>query len=196
MSKKKRFEAEEEFNPYEVDKLSKIPSGIVVIILKYWAAAAAVFFLLIGGLDIGLDFSVIENDDIMAQLDMCFKIIVVIAFGLTVFFNYIIKPIVNLMYNRRNNTYKFNMINMKGFLSLFVHFIYMFSVSFILFFVISFLGSKHLILNLFGSNAGYGIEPFSYGFCFIVVDGIFVLLKNLIWNLYQRYVYYKAIKEA
>ena len=62
MKKKKKAQDDiENLNPYQVDKLSKIPSWIIIAILKYWAAAAAVFFILIGGLDIGIDFSQIED---------------------------------------------------------------------------------------------------------------------------------------
>ena len=42
MSKKEK-RIEEEFDPYKVDKLSKIPSWLIILVLKYWAAAAAVF---------------------------------------------------------------------------------------------------------------------------------------------------------
>ena len=54
--KKKADQSQKELKPYEVDKLSKIPSWIIVIFLKFWAAAAAVFFIAIGGSDIGLDW--------------------------------------------------------------------------------------------------------------------------------------------
>ncbi|MDE6584476.1 MAG: hypothetical protein K2K15_03650, partial [Anaeroplasmataceae bacterium] len=56
MSKRVKVE-EKDVNPYKVDKLSRIPSWIILLILKYWAAAAAVFFMAIGGIGIGFDFS-------------------------------------------------------------------------------------------------------------------------------------------
>lgn len=39
-----------ETNPYKVDKLSRIPSWLIILVLKYWAAAAAVFFMAAVGL--------------------------------------------------------------------------------------------------------------------------------------------------
>ena len=42
-----------DIDPYKVDKLSKIPSWLIILILKYWAAAAAVFFSVIAGPDNG-----------------------------------------------------------------------------------------------------------------------------------------------
>lgn len=196
--KKEALDDIEELNPYQVDKLSKIPSWIIIAILKYWAAAAAVFFILIGGLDIGLDFSQIEdqaNATAQSSLELSFKIIVLITLGLTLIFTYIVRPIVRLLYNRRNNTYRYNMVNWKGFISFILNWIYMSFISFTLFFVVIYLGSKGLIPNLFG-GANYGIEPFSYGLFFIILDTIMVLLKNLILNIYQRIIYRKQIRSA
>ncbi len=199
MKKDKKAQDEiEEFNPYQVDKLSKIPSWIIISILKYWAAAAAVFFILIGGIDIGIDFSVIEDQakaTAESSLNLSFKIIVLITLGLTLIFTYIVRPIVRLLYNRRNNTYRFNMVNNKGIIALVLNWIYMFFISFTIFFVIIYFGYKGWIPNLFGGE-NYGIEPFSYGLFFMILDTIMILLKNLIWNIYQRIKYNRQIKGA
>lgn len=196
MKKKKDFE-NESFNPYEVDKLSKIPSWIVIIFLKYWAAAAAVFFMIIGGLDIGLNFSEIEGEsaDLIQIARISSVIIFAIAFAMAILFTYGVRPIVRLMYNRRNNTYKYNMVNGKGFLPLIYNLIYMYVISFILFFVVTILGSNNLLPNLFGETR-FGLEPFSYGLLFLIIDSIFVLIKNLIINISQRITYKRQIKEA
>ena len=196
MKKKKDFE-NESFNPYEVDKLSKIPSWIVIIFLKYWAAAAAVFFMIIGGLDIGLNFSEIEGEsaDLIQIARFSAVIIFAIAFAMAILFTYGVRPIVRLMYNRRNNTYKYNMVNGKGFLPLIYNLIYMYVISFILFFVGTILGSNNLLPNLFGETR-FGLEPFSYGLLFLIIDSIFVLIKNLIINISQRITYKRQIKEA
>jgi len=200
MKKTKKAEENEieELNPYQVDKLSKIPSWILIGILKYWAAAAAVFFILIGGIDIGIDFSVIEDQakaTAESSLNLSFKIIVLITLGLTLIFTYIVRPIVRLLYNRRNNTYRFNMVNNKGIIALVLNWIYMFFISFTIFFVIIYFGYKGWIPNLFG-GVNYGIEPFSYGLFFMILDTIMILLKNLIWNIYQRIKYNRQIKGA
>ena len=196
MKKKKDFE-NESINPYEVYKLSKIPSWIVIIFLKYWAAAAAVFFMIIGGLDIGLNFSEIEGEsaDLIQVARISSVIVFAIAFAMAILFTYGVRPIVRLMYNRRNNTYKYNMINGKGFLPLIYNLIYMYIISFILFFVVTFLGSKNLLPNLFGETR-FGLEPFSYGLLFLIIDSIFVLIKNLIIKISQRITYKRQIKEA
>ncbi len=200
MKKNKEREVDdvEDLNPYKVDKLSKIPSWITINFLKYWAAAAAVFFILIGGIDIGIDFSEIEdqaNATAQSSLDLSFKIIVLITLGLTLIFTYIVRPIVRLLYSRRNNTYRYNMVNNKGIIALLLNWIYMFFISFTLFFVVIYFGYKGWIPNIFG-GVNYGIEPFSYGLFFLILDTICILIKLLIWNVYQRIKYHRQIKGA
>lgn len=184
-----------ELNPYNLDRFSKVPTWLIVLLLKYWAAAAAVFFIAIGGVDIGFDFSQTATDDPYANMAISILLMFLIGFFLALFMNYIIRWIVRLMYNRRNNTYKYNMVNCKGFKSFLLCLPYCMLISVILFFVVSFLSSKGWVIDFFGSTGGSGIEPFTYGLCFIVVDGIFLLIKNLVINIYDRYKYYKQIKE-
>jgi hypothetical protein len=183
-------------NPYEVDKLSKIPSWLIVILLKYWAAAAAVYFSLIGGMELGLDFSQWEDStDLALRFSQDITVIIVLAFALAIVLNYICKPIIRLMYNRRNNTYKFNMINSKGIVFFFITMLYTLLLSTILYIVTLFLSANGLVLDLFGTTANTGIEPFTYALCFIIIDGIFILAKNGIQLLIKKHRYKKQIQE-
>ncbi len=195
MSKKANQDDIENLNPYEVDKLSKIPAWLIIILLKYWAAAAAVFFMTIGGLDIGIDVSTVETDNLGYNLNVSFMIIVLIALGMAILSNYAIKQIVFMMHNRRRNTFRYNIINFRGFSALLAYLVYMFVVSVILYFLVNYLGWKGLVLNPFAVTDGYGIEPFTYGLCFIIVDGIFVSIKDLIIMIYQRVKYKKQMSD-
>ena len=183
-------------NPYELDKLSKIPSWLIIIFLKYWAAAAAVYFGLIGGISIGLDFSNWDDPtnlaDKFAQDEI---IILILAFALCLVMNYIVKPIVRLMYNRRNNTYKLNMVNGKGFVFLFVTFFYTLILSILLYFITNILSYYGLVLDLFGTTGSVGIDPFTYALCFLAVDSIFVATKNGINGLINRIKYKRLLEE-
>ncbi len=181
-------------NPYETDKLSKVPAWLVIIFLKYWAAAAAVFFMIIGGLDIGIDFTSYEGATAQEVLGVSFQIIVLIALAMAVLFNYVIKQIVFMMHNRRRNTFKYNIINFRGFSAFLAYLVYMFIVSFILYFVTVFLSSRGWVFNSFGKSSS-GIEPFTYGLCFIVVDGVFVVIKDIAVMIYQYIVYKKQLKD-
>ena len=193
---KKRVEDEfQGQRPYQVDKLSKVPSWLVILILKFWAAAAAVFFSVIGGIDIGLDFGNIDGD-VAAVLAANIASVVFIGLFLAVFMNYIVRPFVRMMYNSRDNTYRYNMVNLKGIVSLPVALGYNMLLSVILYFVTIFLSAHGLVLDLFGTTGGTGIEPFTYAFCYIVVDFIFLFIKNLCIDLYQKYRYNKDMQEV
>lgn len=191
MSKKKK-ENIDEFNPYEVDKLSKIPSWLIIFVLKFWAAAAAVFFTIIGGIDIGIDFSKDNFNNVIAAINKSEQIIVIIGFTISILLNYAVKQVVILLNNRRNNTYKYNLINQTGLLGFFLHLLYGIVVSFVLFFAISFLGYKGWVINLFGTSE-YGIEPFTYGLCFIIIDILCVIIKNIVCDIVERIKYKRQL---
>lgn len=193
MKKNKKEDLNQEIDPYKVDKLSKVPSWIIIFFIKFWAAAAAVFFIVNGGTDLGFDFSSGNMSNYAEVLGKSFVIIILIALFLALFQTYIVRPIVRLMYNRRNNTFKYNLINVKGFKSFLFSFLYMLFVSFVLYFVTLILGKYGLILDPFGTTGGVGIEPFTYGLCFLVLDSICLGVKNLIINLKARIVYKKQI---
>lgn len=193
MSKRVKVD-EKDINPYKVDKLSKIPSWIILLILKYWAAAAAVFFMAIGGIGIGFDFSQGNLTDPYAAMADSIVLVIMIGLALALFNNYMIRPVVNLMYNRRNNTKIYNMVNFKGMKSFLIALPYYLSLSIVMFFVISFLSAKGLILDLFGTTKGIGIEPFSYALYFIILDYICLAIKYLIIYIYKRVKYKKQME--
>lgn len=183
-----------EINPYEVDKLSKVPSWLIILFLKYWAAAAAVFFGLIGGIDIGISFEQSSTTDPFAIMATDFVVVIFLALILTIFINYPIRLITRLLYNRRNNTYKYNMVNTKGFKSFIICLGYILVVSVILYLITLFLSIHGWVLDLFGTTGGSGVEPFTYAFCFIIVDSIFLIFKYFISNIYQRVKYKRLIQ--
>lgn len=86
------------------------------------------------------------------------------------------------------------MINFKGFLSFLVSLAYYMLLSLIMYFVINLLSSKGLILDLFGTTKGIGIEPFSYALYFIIIDYIFVYIKNLIIYITKRIRYKRQME--
>lgn len=67
-------------------------------------------------------------------------------------------------------------------------------LSLIMYFVINLLSSKGLILDLFGTTKGIGIEPFSYALYFIIIDYIFVYIKNLIIYITKRIRYKRQME--
>ena len=180
-------------NPYELDKFSKIPSWIKIFFLKYWAAAAAVFFFLIS--NFLLDFTEFEDagKKVGTNFALDFTVILFLCLGLTLFFTYIVRPIVRFMFNRQDNTFKYNMVNVRGLWALPINFAYMFIVS-ILIYPMQFIFTVKwgINTNLFGQAAG--IDPFTYGLMFLIVDTIFISIKNFIIMIYQRISYKKQIQ--
>ena len=196
---KKEVQDINDVDPYKVDKLSKVPSWLIVLILKYWAAAAAIYF-------IGMDTFIInwsESDSVKLASDvdvMLYEIsqamILTILFGLflAIFSNYIVRPFVRMMYNRRNNTYRYNMINVRGFKSFLLSLLYNMPLSFLLTVIVVWMGYYGLVLDPFGTTGGTGVEPFSYALVYIIVDAFFVLIKDIIVNIYQRAKYNRQMR--
>ena len=192
--KKKKTNTDEEIEIEEEPGsfFQKIPSWILITIVKYWAAAAAVFFIIIGGLDVGLDFSTASEDPAVI-LNISGSIILLIALFSALFQNYVTKLFAKILYSRRNNTKRFVVYNQKGFTAFIFYLGYCFLLGFALFFIIIFLGSKGLIFDPFGTTGGSGIEPFSYALLYIVLDAIVIIIKNTVINIYQRIKYNKQM---
>lgn len=184
----------DEINPYQVDKFSRIPNGLIITFLKFWAAAAAVFFILIGGRDLGLDFSKPLADG-YAEMTRTIIAIILVSLFLAILLNYGVKHLAHLMHSRRNNAKRWMIFNQKGFLTFLVYLVYSFMCMILTFLVVAFLGS-HKLIPSFLENAGSGIEPFSFGLIFIVIDGLFLLVKNYTFKLIKVLRYRKRIQEA
>jgi hypothetical protein len=108
--------------------------------------------------------------------------------------NYIVKPVVHMFNSSKDDTYRTLMVNQKGIVSFFIALGYNMLLSILLYIVTVFLGSKGLILNLFGGT-NYGIEPFTYGLCYLLVDLLFLTIKNLIVYAKIKIEYNTQMKE-
>lgn len=180
--KKENFN--QEANPYKYDKLAKIPSWIKIFLLKYWAAGAA-FFL--GGMG---SSGFIEPGTIAGGEKMLVFFILLLA----IMMEYLIKHLIFLMKNSKNNTFKYNMVNKKGVLSFLLNLVY----AGVCALPIMFLGSWLVYLdvndifhmpNIFGDSYGWGLDPFFVGFIYILEDALFVSIKNLIVYIHTRRKY-------
>lgn len=191
--RKNKENSEEIINPYEVDKLSKIPSWVIIIFLKYWAAAAA-SFLLFGLQSLGIMVTSSAQTDEVAQVETTVKILVMLTLFTAVLMNYVVRVVVRLLYNRRNNTYRYNLINCKGFKSFILALLYSAVVTTIMFFITYWLSSIHAVFDPFGTTGGIGIEPFTYGLWYMIVDSVFVIAKDLILEIRLRTIYKRQIQ--
>ena len=128
--------------------------------------------------------------------EMSQAVLLTILFGLflALFTNYIVRPFVRMMYNRRNNTYLYNMVNVKGFKSFFLSLLYNMPLSFLLTVIVVWMGYYGLVLDPFGTTGGTGVEPFSYALVYIIVDAFCVFIKDVIVNLHQRAKYKRQMR--
>ena len=193
--KKKKTNTNEEIEIEELpgSKLSKIPSWILITIVKYWAAAAAVFFIIIGGSDVGFDFTAVYEDP-RQILYVSGTIIILIALFMALFKNYVTKLLARSLYSRRDNTRRYVVYNQKGFSAFIFYLAYCFLMSLALFFVVTFFGYKGWIFDPFGTTGGLGIEPFSYALFYVVIDTVIIIIKNTVINIYNRIKYHKQMK--
>lgn len=173
---KKKEELNKSQNPYKTDKLAKVPSWLKILLLKFWVAAATFFFF-------GVANELIDATSGNAA-DLYF---VFISFGMGLMNEFITKNLVRYMKNSMDNTFHYNMVNKKGTLSLFLNIGYGFITVLPIMFISSFLASKGLILNLFGAEGLGGIEPITDGLIYIVVDFIYMVIKNGSINIYKRF---------
>jgi len=170
-----------EFNPYAADKLSLVPSWIKILFLKYWVAAATFYFF-----GIGNPLIIVQGEkyDGIVALEPYYLFL---SLGLAIFTEYIVKNIVRMMHNDRDDTYRYNLINAKGVLSFFLNLIYSFLIMIPMILILIFLASHNLVfdtLNETGSKAA--IEPFTAGFVYLALDSAVVWIKNLIIYLYKQ----------
>ena len=188
--KKKVKDENMDINPYEVDKLSKVPSWLKLLLLKYWAAAAA-SFLLFGVAELGMK---VYDDTLEGAARVSIQLVVMLGLFLAILMNYVLRPMTRLMYNRRDNTYRYNLINFKGLKSFLVALVYNLAISILICIIIVDVLSPHgLVFDPFGTTGGIGIEPFTVGFIYLFIDGIVLIIKGLIIRIYQRSKYNKQL---
>ncbi len=178
-----------EFNPYASDKLAIVPSWIKVLFLKYWVAAATFYFFGVANPLISLQG---EDFDLVNTFEPYYLFL---SLGLALFTEYITKNFIKFMKNDRDDTTRFNLINQKGVVSLFLNLAYAFAIMIPMILILVVLASHNLVfdtLNCQGNMAA--IEPFTAGFVYIVLDAIAVSIKNLILYLYKQ-AKFKIIEE-
>lgn len=184
MKKHGEFDANKDLDPYKSDKFSKIPSWIKILLLKFWVAGATFFFF-------GIANPLVDPASDLAP-ELYF---ICISLGMGLFTEYITKNIVRHMKNSRDNTYYYNMINRKGILSLVLNILYGFLTVFPIVYISGFLASKGLMLNFFGGGSS-GIEPIENGIMYLIVDFIFLFIKNASVNAYKKHKFQKEEKIA
>jgi len=184
-------------NAYKQDKLGKIPSWLKILFLKYWVAGAAFYFFGMGGAMLWYKEAKDASSaaDVLAAMNATtFYLWLVLGAGLGFFNEFITKTIVRFMRTNADDTYRFNLINLKGSKSLFLNLFYALGVVFLTMVIeVNILIPHKLVFDPL-KMTDEGIEPFSYALLFIILDYIFIGIKNLIIYIYKRQRYHINLK--
>ncbi len=153
-------------NPYSIDKLHKIPFWVKVLVLKYWFYGAINFFMLMG---IGGGISGNSNWQWLA-----------ICCGLIggAFYDLVINKIIMLWETDKHEGQYYSMIISKKYYAMLINIAYFVVLFIVVYIVQNLLGIFcHDILKW---SYTPGQEPFSFGLIVLIIDGLFLGLKNII----------------
>lgn len=160
-------------------KLEKIPSWIKVFLLKYWVAGAAFYFFGMGGAFI---WNRNPDDFDLSTIRLC----AFLGLGLAIMMEYIAKPIIRLMRTSIDDTYRYNLINLRGMKSFFLNLLYGMVLSTLAMAIAVFLMRLGVNFDPLKVTEYGGVEPFSMGLIYLLLDIISVLIKNASISTYKR----------
>jgi len=167
MLNQKNKKENDELNPYDIDKMAKIPASWKISFMKFWLAGAC-FLLAFYGL--GVNFSFLDR---------------VVVFGLLLILGieYITNTIIIWMNRPESNTLKHlpHEVNRKSVLSFFATALYVLvMISSIHYFIIfwTWLGFKTMGEVVSEATA----DPITFGFLFLIFDYIWISVRKFIKN--------------
>lgn len=161
---------EKEFDPYKVDKLSRVPAWLKAIFIKWWFAGAVCYFIMMGT---GLK-------------DLDGIIVTGVVLGVVV--DVLVNPVFSYMQSDRREYDKYIMLPFpfKKFWTFFVNIIYYVVVLIVVNYC--YLGLNLLCNAIAGTELLYyvGVEPLLFGTFCLIVDMAFIGIKDLIVFLVRR----------
>lgn len=158
------------------NKTSKIPSWVKILLLKYWVAGAAFYFFGMGGSFVWEA----STDESMNTITL----VIFLSLGYGLALEYIQKPIVRLMRTNTDDTYYYNLINLKGTISFFAHLLYSFVLTISVISFVMFLDRHGIFFDPLNMTDGY--EPLSLAFVYVVFDFVCLFIKNSIISIYKH----------
>lgn len=163
-----------DFDPYKIDKLSRIPAWVKAIFIKWWFAGAVCYFVLMG---LGRYVT-----DPLDQLILSGAV-------LGIFTDLFVNPIFKYMEssNKEYNAYMMFPFPFKQFWTFFTNIIYYIIVGIVVMYLYS--GINQLFVLWFNKYDGFvslGVEPLLYGTFCVIVDMAFIGIKDLIVFLVKR----------
>ena len=107
-----------------------------------------------------------------------------LTLGYALISEYIVKQIVRLMRTSRDDTYYYNIINIKGALSFFAYLGYSILIILPTMAFFGFLAAKGISLNFWTLTDG--VDPFLFALMAVFLDFIYLFIKNAICNFIKK----------
>jgi hypothetical protein len=164
---------QKQFDPYKIDKLSRIPTWIKAIFIKFWFAGAVCYFIIWG-----------LSNYITDALDL----IVFCGLVMGVVVDVLVNPLFRFMESDRKeyNPYMLFPFPFKAFWTFFTNIIYYILVLAIV--NLAYTGINELINLIAGTEnlINVGIEPLLFGVLVTIVDMFFIGIKDLVVFIVKR----------
>lgn len=174
---------ENEFDPYSVDKLARIPLVLKILVIKYWGAGAACLFVYLG-------MNQYLPTEVNGTLNYDAHAIFWVLFGLVL--DLFVNKLIRMMGNPMKPTQKYIFVNGSSAFTIFANIVYAIVTWFIIIYTynsVLTLIFKDGINDL--SSAWSPFNPFTWAALFVVCDAILLTIKNLLIKLIKRIRYGK-----
>lgn len=158
----KKGKKEKEFDPYKIDKLSRIPSWIKALFIKFWFAGAVCYFIMMGT---GLQ-------------DLDGAIVTGVVLGVVV--DVLVNPLFGYMQSDRKEYDKYIMLPFpfKKFWTFFVNIIYYMGILVIIMLAYNGINTALNIIKDTENVYYIGVEPLLFGVFTTIVDMAFIGVKD------------------
>lgn len=171
---------EKQFDPYKIDRLSRVPTWLKAFFIKWWFAGVVCYFIMWG----------LSISDGLDRVVLC-------GIVLGLFVDILVNPLFKYMESDRReyDDYMMFPFPFRAFWTFFTNLIY---YVFIMFFVNLAYGGINELINFFSNTTNYvyvGVEPLLFGTLCVLVDMAFIGIKDLIVHLVKRSKKKKEAKE-
>lgn len=161
-----------QFDPYSVDKLSRIPTPIKALLIKWWFAGLVCYFIVMGLGSIGTTMSTLD-------------LLVLSGVVLGVIVDCMVNPILRMIQSDRNEMHSYMMFPFpfKAYWTFITNIIYYVAVMV----VVNYCYYGLNMLVQIGNSDGYvALEPLLFGAFCVIADMAFIGIKDLIVFLVKK----------
>ncbi len=164
-----------QFNPYKLDRLSRVPTWIKALVIKFWFAGMVCYII---GMGLG---SIITNDE---------NRIILTGVVLGIVVDVLVNPAMRYFQSSDNeyDAYMMFPFPFKKYWTFLTNVIYYVAVSFVVTYMYQGINLLIDVINgtAASSNINVGVEPLLYGVFTVIADMAFIGIKDLIVYLVKK----------